>query len=112
MCVDACINSRSTAPRPIFDIGCIATKERPPHSICFMRVRRGSKTQAGRLRSLVGALGPGGDALEAGARDPPQTNVRIKVSAGGSGGTKPNCFFTVCDPQNTSIPLQRGAHSL
>jgi hypothetical protein len=77
-----------------------------------MWVRGESKTQAGRLRSLVGALGPGGDALGAGGRDPPQTNVRIKVSAGRSGGTKPTCFFTIRDTPNTSIPLQRGAHSV
>jgi hypothetical protein len=91
---------------------CIATRGRPPPSICHMRVRRGSKTQAGRLGSLGGALGPGGEALGAGARDPTQTKVRIKVSAGRSGGTKPTFFLLFLTPHKTSIPLQRGAHSV
>ena len=73
---------------------CIATRGRPPPSICHMRVRRVSKTQACRLGSLGGALGPGGWAPGAGARDPTQTKVRIKVSAGRSGGTKSTRFLT------------------
>ena len=56
-------------------------------------------------------LGLGADALGPGGRDPPQTNVRIKVSAGRSGDTKTKCFLAICDPPDTSIPFQRGAHS-
>ena len=90
---------------------CIATRGRPPPSICHMRVRRGSKTQAGRHGSLGGALGPGGGALGAGARDPTQTKVRIKVSAGWSYGTKTNVFFTICDPPKGAFRC-RGVHML
>jgi len=92
---------------------CIATRGRPPPSICHMRVRRGSKTQAGRHGSLGGALGPRGrawgEALGAGMV------VRMvvrKVSAGWSYGTKTNAFFQPFATPKRSIPLRRGAHSV
>ena len=77
---------------------CIATRGWPPPSICHMRVRRGTKTQAGKHGSLGGALAPGGEALGAGARDPTQTKVQTKVSAGWSYRTQSNVFFAICEP--------------
>lgn len=95
----------------MINTACIAARGWPP-SICHMRVRRGSKTQAGRRGSLGGALGPGGEALGAGARNTTQTKVRIKVSAGRSGGTKPTFCLPLLTPKKTSIPLQSDAHSV
>ena len=72
------------------------------HSICNIRMRRGSKTQDGSLRGL-------GEALGASARD-----LRKCASQGVYGtvaGNKKMRLFNICDPPKTSIPLQRGAHS-
>ena len=91
---------------------CIATRGRPPPSICHMRVRRGSKTQAGRLGSLGGALGPGEEALGAGARDPTQTKVRIKrCQRDGRGERNQRFCLLFLTPQERAFCC-RGVHIL
>ena len=68
-----------------------------------------SKTQDGNLKSLVGALGPGEDALGASARD--LRKCANQGVDGTVGGNKQMRLFNICDPPKTSIPLQRGVYS-